>query len=342
MAGRRTNLALLVVLALATATGALSYALGTAPVRVAVVAHGICGISAVVLAPWKSVVVRRGFARRDAHRGGARRRGAWPAIGLAVLLVVSVLAGVLHAVGVAQLGAVTAMQVHVGAALALVPLAVWHVAVRPVPPRRTDLSRRNLLAAGGVFGAAAVAWIGLEATIAAVGARGATRRSSGSYETGSGRPDEMPVTQWLDDDVPSLDREAWRLTIRDARGQRTVAHADVDRDRAAVTAVLDCTGGWYAEQRWEGTPVAALVDPPADARSILVTSTTGYARRFPIRDLPALLLATRAGDQLLSAGHGAPARIVAPGRRGFWWVKWVATIETSTRPWWLQSPFPLT
>ncbi|MDT5134639.1 MAG: hypothetical protein QOE41_3950, partial [Mycobacterium sp.] len=34
-------------------------------------------------------------------------------------------------------------------------------------------------------------------------------------------------------------------------------------------------------------------------------------------------------------------RIVAPGRRGFWWVKWVASVEVVDEPWWWQPPFPL-
>jgi DMSO/TMAO reductase YedYZ molybdopterin-dependent catalytic subunit len=55
-----------------------------------------------------------------------------------------------------------------------------------------------------------------------------------------------------------------------------------------------------------------------------------------------MLVATRAGERALSVGHGFPARLVAPGRRGFWWVKWVERIETSGTPWWWQSPFPLT
>jgi DMSO/TMAO reductase YedYZ molybdopterin-dependent catalytic subunit len=85
-----------------------------------------------------------------------------------------------------------------------------------------------------------------------------------------------------------------------------------------------------------------LIGPiPDGTRSIDVVSVTGYRRRFPLSDLDGLLLATRAADKPLSVGHGGPVRLVAPDRRGFWWVKWVERIETTSEPWWLQAPFPL-
>jgi DMSO/TMAO reductase YedYZ molybdopterin-dependent catalytic subunit len=59
-----------------------------------------------------------------------------------------------------------------------------------------------------------------------------------------------------------------------------------------------------------------------------------------LADAPHLLLATHVAGQPLSAGHGAPLRLVAAGRRGFWWVKWVVRIEVVDAPWWLQPPFP--
>ena len=79
---------------------------------------------------------------------------------------------------------------------------------------------------------------------------------------------------------------------------------------------------------------------PGDG-SVDVVSRTGYRRRLPLRDASSLLLATSAAGQPLSDGHGAPVRLVAPGRRGFWWVKWVERIEVVDAPWWRQPPFPL-
>jgi DMSO/TMAO reductase YedYZ molybdopterin-dependent catalytic subunit len=123
-----------------------------------------------------------------------------------------------------------------------------------------------------------------------------------------------------------------------------VAVADLDSgDR--MRAVLDCTGGWYAEQEWAGVRLDRLlagagVDLP-EGGSVDVVSATGYTRRLPLSDAAHLLLATSAAGTPLSAGHGAPVRLVAPGRRGFWWVKWVVRLEVVDAPWWVQSPFPL-
>ena len=94
-----------------------------------------------------------------------------------------------------------------------------------------------------------------------------------------------------------------------------------------------------------GTGVALDALLPADAlaaaRSIEVLSVTGYCRRFPVGDAGSLRLATRLEGRPLVPGQGAPVRLVAPGRRGFWWVKWVAAVHLSARAAAAQSPFPL-
>jgi DMSO/TMAO reductase YedYZ molybdopterin-dependent catalytic subunit len=44
------------------------------------------------------------------------------------------------------------------------------------------------------------------------------------------------------------------------------------------------------------------------------------------------MLATHVGEEQLSHAHGAPVRLVAPGVRGFQWVKWVERIELLDHP----------
>jgi len=152
----------------------------------------------------------------------------------------------------------------------------------------------------------------------------------------------MPITQWFTDDVPPVDLDAYVLLVsRPEEPTLRLSHAELlAMSRATQAAVLDCTGGWWAEQTWRGVRLDALLGTP-DSGSIAVRSVTGYTRRFPPGDAPSLLLATYVGGAPLSPGHGAPVRLVAPGRRGFWWVKWVDRVSVEPEPWWSQSPFPL-
>jgi DMSO/TMAO reductase YedYZ molybdopterin-dependent catalytic subunit len=152
----------------------------------------------------------------------------------------------------------------------------------------------------------------------------------------------MPTTSWLDDTVPDVNPASWRLTVVDGAGRYPLSLAELSTHDTRLRATLDCTSGWYADQEWTGVPVRSLLREVGDARSLLVHSMTGYWIRFPLRDLDRLLLATGVGGAPLSPGHGYPLRLVAPGRRGFWWVKWVDRIELDATPWWWQPPFPVT
>jgi DMSO/TMAO reductase YedYZ molybdopterin-dependent catalytic subunit len=252
----------------------------------------------------------------------------------------TVLTGVLHAIGVAPL---SMLRIHVGIAACAVPLLLLHAWRRRQRPRRTDLSRRTLLKSGALAAGAASLWAAGGGALRLTGAAGADRRGTGSLEHGTDDPTAMPVTQWFTDSVPETIADAVTVVVG---GQHTrIPISDLDRgDR--VRAVLDCTGGWYAAQDWAGVRLDRLLSGVTDKElpddgSIDVISRTGYRRRLPLRDARTLLLATSAAGQSLSDGHGAPVRLVAPGRRGFWWVKWVERIEVVDSPWWRQPPFPL-
>ncbi len=326
--GARTNLGLLLLLLSAFLTGWLAFAYATAPARWSLVVHATSGIALLLLLPWKSMIAQRGISRHRPHR--------WASILLGLLVITSLLAGLAHSTGLlVYAGPFSAMEVHVGAALAAVPFAVWHVAARRIRIRGTDVSRRNFLRGAVVISTAAVAYGAGEIVVRATTLPGAARRFTGSYEAGSYSPGLMPVSSWMFDSIPQVEAKDWRLRI----GDRQLSYEELAAFNDRVVATLDCTGGFYSTQAWSGARLDRLVKDMRGT-SIRVVSHSGYERRFPIEHARSLLLATRFDDQPLDAGHGFPARLVAPDRRGFWWVKWVTAIEVDDLPYWWQSPFP--
>jgi len=327
--GSQTNVALLGLLAIAFLTGWLAFGFGTAPARLSLIVHATGGVAILLLLPWKSMIARRGLARP--------RGGRWASIGLGMLVLLSIAAGLGHSTGlVLSWGPFSSMEAHVGAALAAIPLAVWHVVARRVKVVRADLSRRTFMKGSVALGAAAVSYAASEILVRAATLPGGARRFTGSYEAGSFEPAVMPVSSWMFDAIPVHDPDAW--TLRTPGREWSLRELATFDDR--MIATLDCTGGFYSTQEWAGVRLDRLL-PDVRESSIRVVSSTGYDRRFRAGEAGSLLLATRFGGTPLDAGHGFPARLVAPDRRGFWWVKWVVAIEVDDVPYWWQSPFPV-
>lgn len=323
-----TNYLLLVAVVGLVATGLLAWALPLAQAAPLLDLHRALGAALLVLLAWKLPIVR-GSLRRRLRRPRVDRSvvlGALAGVALAAALALG-LAWTLGLVSFDSFAGYSALNLHVFVGLALLPLAVLHLARRlerlPRPGRL--LSRRTLLRAGVLSLASLALW---RATEIVAAARVLGRRVTGSKHAGSFTGNAFPYTSWLFDEVPRLDGAAWRLDI----GQRSLAYADLRAlPQHKVTAVLDCTGGWWTEQVWRGARVVDVLDLAGvtGAREGTVVSVTGHRWTFPIADLREALLATHVGDDVLDPGHGFPVRLVVPGRRGFQWVKWVARIEVS-------------
>jgi Oxidoreductase molybdopterin binding domain len=325
-AGRRTNLALLVLLVAAAVTGGVAFAAGTPiPATLVTVAHGLFGLAIVLLVPWKTVIVRRALAIRAAS------------LALVVLLAICVASGIAEVFfGYGVLRRLTPMQIHVGSAVAAAPLLAWHVLrQRRQRVRRIDFSRRTLLRTGILAAGAAAIYGVLEGVGWLTRSASASRIATGSHRVPA---HAVPATIWLFDQVPTAHPDH-RVEI----GGTAFSVSDLASRSRTVTARLDCTSGWYTEAEWTAVSLADLLpaDQLAAAASIDVVSVTGYRRRFPADEAGSLWLATSYGGEPLLPAYGAPIRLVAPHRRGFWWVKWVAAVQLSDIPAWGQSPFPL-
>ncbi len=325
----RLKTVLPVLLAAAIGTGFLMFAVGSAWAALVLLIHATVGTTLLVGATFLL-----GASRHE------RRAGSQVVLGVA-LIATSIL-GLAHAiVGVESIGgrAVLVMHVELGI-LSLVPMVWWALRHRS-RDNGVDSSRRALLDPARLVGLALLTRGGTEGLVRAFSLPGSRRRRTGSYPRGSFDPGSMPTTMWLRDKRPDIDVADWTLTVRGSTTSRAWTHEELAAFDDSLRATLDCTSGWFATQNWGGVRVDRLVPDGEGGRSLVVRSATGYQRRFPIDDVDHLMLATRVGGEPLSSGHGHPLRLVAPNRRGFWWVKWVVEIEIDDRPWWWQSPFPL-
>ena len=342
MSARATNLAILALLLLELASGLGSLLVGSPDGRWVFWLHGAGGLSLVLLIGWKWRIVARSFARRGA--------GPWsftPVL-LGVLFLGVLLSGLWWAavgrgaVIVPFYGEMRPLVLHTILALALVPPFALHALLRWPGTRAAFADRRAVLRLLAVGAGGLALSRGLAATASRTGP---DRRFTGSREEASFTGNAHPVTNWLSDSRQRIARADWRLSVDGA--VRAPFALDYDGMAAlaaeARRATLDCTGGWYTVQEWSGAPLAGLLaraEPLPGARSVRVVSATGYDRRFGLGDASRLLLATEVGGERLSAGHGFPVRLVAPGRRGYHWVKWVVRVEVSELPAWRQSPLP--
>ena len=345
MSARATNHAILFLLSLELLSGLISFTIGRPSGEWIFWLHGIGGFSLVGLVIWKYRIVLRSFSRRGV---------ASETVGsiILVLLFVGVLTtGTLWAIigrgslDVPFYGNARLLVIHTTLGLALTIPLIVHAAMRwPRRVKRSDFTNRRAalrLMAVGLGGL--VLWQGASAAAPVAGQR---PRFTGSREEASGQGNAHPVTQWLFDNRQRIKVDEWRLTIH---GQVDTPVDLTYEDLQAIanhgtTATLDCTGGWYTVQDWSGVRLSDVLQGLGvgeGAESVVVESATGFNRRFHIDKADQLLLATHIAGETLSSGHGYPLRLVAPGHRGYNWVKWVTSIEVSSKPSWWQSPLPL-
>ncbi|CAA9429994.1 MAG: hypothetical protein AVDCRST_MAG78-1621 [uncultured Rubrobacteraceae bacterium] len=349
MKARDVNVAILLLLVLELASGLGSFLVGEPDGRWLFWLHRAGGIALVVLLVWKAAVSTRSF----------RRRGLSVGTGLAavggVLFLGSLVTGLLWAIvempriPIPVLGSWTVLSLHVALSLLLIPPFLIHLGLRWPRPGRTDLiGRRAALRMLGLLAVGFVVWPVQEglAALAAPSGEATSRRFTGSREEASFAGNGHPFTNWLGDPVPRIEPGSWQLRVHgEVENESALSYGEIRALGDAVQeATLDCTGGWYTAQRWSGVPVDVLLKEAGTkdgARSLLFRSSTGYARRFPLEEAGDLLLATHVGGEALSAGHGFPLRLVAPGYRGYSWVKWITELEVSADPAWFEPPLPL-
>jgi DMSO/TMAO reductase YedYZ molybdopterin-dependent catalytic subunit len=293
--------------------------------------HAIAGFVLVGLLGYKFARVRRRVT--DVGRWTP---GTAVSVLLAVVAVGALSTGVAWALGgPVRVAGWPLLMVHMTLGVAVVPVLAWHLRHRFRPPSREDLAgRRTAIKYSALLGAGALAWGVKQRAADALGAAGADRRFTGSKEAGSDDGNDFPVTSWALDDPDPVSLEDWTLTVTgEVAASLDLTAATLDT-KASERAVLDCTSGWYSDHEWRGVRVGSLLagaEPTDAAAWVRFRSVTGYHWSLPLAEARDALLATHVDGDRLTHGHGYPIRLVAPGRRGFQWVKWVDRVTVTRR-----------
>ena len=159
--------------------------------------------------------------------------------------------------------------------------------------------------------------------------------------------------------TPNVDLKAWNLEISGLVKQPKKLTLDEIRQRPkhSVIATLECSGnssssgflGAIGNVKWTGTPLKALLADCAPYKRAIETVFYGADEKVEkIRDkdypqnfarsqaLPEamrddVLLCYEMNGEPLTREHGAPVRLIVPGRFGIDWIKWLSRIELLDR-----------
>jgi DMSO/TMAO reductase YedYZ molybdopterin-dependent catalytic subunit len=323
---RGTDWSLALLVAILVATGVLTWFSGDKGDAWVYAVHGAAGGALALLLIWK---LGRAAARLRPARWD--RRTAWGAAALTLVVATLASGWIWITAGRIDLAGYTLLAWHTVLGAVLGVAVATHLALRAKRPRVRDVAGRRQLLEAGAIGLGGLLARRLQRPLAGwLGLPGARRRFTGSYEAASFTGNAFPTTSWVADDPRPLPANTYRLRV-EGLVARPLALSLPDLDaRDEEVATLDCTGGFYSTQRWRGIRIGRLLDRagalPA-ASHVGVVSHTGYRWSFELSEARPLLLATHVGGEQLSHEHGAPVRLVASGRRGFQWVKWVERLE---------------
>jgi hypothetical protein len=343
------NILLLMILSLQAVTGYFGLINGEEPSAWILWLHGIGAYALLLLMFLKASIIFDAWRRK-------RRRSATRLafIVLLILLLLTLLTGLLWTMnGPIYIGGFSLVSIHMYLAVPLMVLMIWHAWQLRFIRRVPGSSGRRLFLGSSVFAISGLSlWWFTARAKALAGLEGVNRRFTGSYETGSYSL-TFPVVSWIGDRPPSVDLNRWTLRIEGTVNNSMVLDYEglSQMPQQTITTVLDCTGGWYTIQHWRGVMVRTLLEQTgllAEASSITFESLTGYKRRFKLAEAQDFMLALGiTTDSMeddfdsLSSGHGFPIRLVAPGKRGMEWVKWVSLIRVNESAAWQQFPLPL-
>ncbi len=100
---------------------------------------------------------------------------------------------------------------------------------------------------------------------------------------------------------------------------------------------MDCVEGWGFDARWTGVTLNSIFNDSGlqpGAKNVIFYCDDGYSTSLELDYLRGkdIMLAYRLNNVTLPSERGFPLQLVAEGRYGYKWAKWVTHIEVTDQP----------
>jgi DMSO/TMAO reductase YedYZ molybdopterin-dependent catalytic subunit len=97
---------------------------------------------------------------------------------------------------------------------------------------------------------------------------------------------------------------------------------------------LDCVEGWSVFAEWKGVAVRDILaksEPLTKVNTVIFRAGDGYSTSFPVGYIMKneIILAYSLNGKTLPPERGFPFTLIAEGKWGYKWIKWVNSIELS-------------
>jgi DMSO/TMAO reductase YedYZ molybdopterin-dependent catalytic subunit len=134
----------------------------------------------------------------------------------------------------------------------------------------------------------------------------------------------------------SISKETYRLDVTGLIGHKLnlTYHQILELPAYSELAYMPCVEGWGFNAKWTGfriTDLLNLTGLKTGANYVLFTSADGYTTSLPLDYLRKnnILLAYGINDVTLPQDRGFPLQLVAKGKYGYKWAKWITKIEVT-------------
>jgi len=136
-----------------------------------------------------------------------------------------------------------------------------------------------------------------------------------------------------------VDRESYRLQVNGlVEKPLNFTYKEITELPQTLKVVdLNCVEGWSFTGKWTGVRMADLFEKTGameNATTVIFYSADGYSTSLDKDYLLEndIILAYRLNDVILPPERGFPLQLVAEGKYGYKWAKWIVRIELSDSP----------